>query len=224
MVAEVDELEPNQGLDTVPFYEEGSYEFNTKKALMLVKQDENRERLLREGFEVEVKKRFEGAEEVARDEGLEAEEEDKAVFDPWLSPPTRKASDLPPALRGFPKDDFGYPDWTRAVERGYIKPRGAIIGEEKAEKEFTDDIVFVINDMLMANVVFPHKKHTAWLSCNNCHPDIFVARKGANEFTMYDVWNGEYCGRCHGKVAFQPKGFENCQRCHSKKKRGGRFR
>ncbi|HUS55503.1 MAG TPA: c(7)-type cytochrome triheme domain-containing protein [Thermohalobaculum sp.] len=62
-------------------------------------------------------------------------------------------------------------------------------------------------------VVFPHRQHTEWLDCANCHPAIFKAKRGANDFGMLDVLNGEYCGRCHGAVAFP---LTECKRCHSR--------
>jgi c(7)-type cytochrome triheme protein len=67
----------------------------------------------------------------------------------------------------------------------------------------------------MPNVVFPHFPHTYWLDCGNCHPDIFVMKKGANPISMVKIVNGEFCGRCHGRVAFP---ISNCSRCHVKPK------
>ncbi len=122
------------------------------------------------------------------------------------------------ALREFPKDSYGYPDWVAAVEMGLIWPRDSIEEIEEEEMEFNLDIIFQINDRMMANVRFPHSIHNYWLSCKICHPGIFIAKKGANDFAMQDIWNGKYCGRCHGKIAFWPRGFENCIRCHKSKR------
>jgi hypothetical protein len=36
----------------------------------------------------------------------------------------------------------------------------------------------------MPDVVYPHKQHTEWLDCSNCHPAIFVPQKGANQISM----------------------------------------
>lgn len=145
------------------------------------------------------------------------------IADPWVSPATRARKDLPIAMRTMPTDYFGYPDWTKAVEDGLLRPKSSIQGGSSDDvASFNEDILFEINDPMMANVVFPHKKHTYWLKCSNCHDSIFKAKRGSNEFTMYDIWDGNFCGRCHGKVAFQPKGFENCQRCHSSQKPGGK--
>jgi c(7)-type cytochrome triheme protein len=199
---DISELEKHSGLDTIPFYRKGELSFNTKAAI----EEKEKEKEKEEGRKVAIAKRVGDIRP-----GLE---------DPTTPPPARRPADLPPALRGFPKDKFGYPDWTVAADKGLIKPRGTLLGGKEVGDTFDTDIVFMINDRLMADVMFPHQKHTFWLSCSNCHPSIFKAKKGANQFNMEDVWNGEYCGRCHGTVAFMPKGFENCQRCHSIKKKG----
>ncbi|MFQ5571885.1 MAG: c(7)-type cytochrome triheme domain-containing protein, partial [Rhodothermales bacterium] len=43
-----------------------------------------------------------------------------------------------------------------------------------------------------------------------CHPRIFRYR--GTEIKMADVLQGNYCGECHGKVAFPPP--TACERCH----------
>jgi c(7)-type cytochrome triheme protein len=199
--------EPSSGLDTIPFYQKGSSAFDTKAALQALEAEKKAEEQRKAGISEEIKKRFEG------------QTANSGIPDPWIPPATIKTQDLPLPLKDFPKDIFGYPDWTAAVREGVIRPRG-YIGDAAEEGIFDKDILFEIKDRLMANVVFSHNVHTYWLSCKVCHPAIFIDKKGANKFTMYDVWNGKYCGRCHGKVAFQAKGFENCQRCHSSKKKG----
>ena len=67
----------------------------------------------------------------------------------------------------------------------------------------------------MPDVVYPHKQHTEWLDCSNCHPAIFIPQKGANQISMAAILLGEKCGVCHGKVAFP---VSECRLCHSKKK------
>ena len=61
-------------------------------------------------------------------------------------------------------------------------------------------------------VKFPHMAHTKWLDCSNCHPEIFIPKKGANNPSMDGILAGEHCGRCHDKVAFA---LWICERCHS---------
>ena len=172
---------------------------------------------------------------------IEGRQEEREIFDPWLPPAEIANEKLLSALQGLPKDVYGYPDWTAAVRKGLLNPinsleqfletrkMGALLSEgsmeaaELAEKYMNaaapDDIIFEINDRLMFNVTFSHRVHTYWLSCEICHSDIFEPEKGANDFSMNDIWDGEYCGRCHGKVAFQPKGYDNCRRCHNSRKK-----
>ena len=102
-------------------------------------------------------------------------------------------------------------DWIQALRQGAIEPRTNILPETKV-RVLDLDIVFA-NTAGQPMVVFPHRQHTEWLDCSNCHPDIFIAKKGANDFGMLDVLNGEYCGRCHGAVAFP---LTECRRCHSR--------
>lgn len=67
----------------------------------------------------------------------------------------------------------------------------------------------------MPDVVYPHKQHTEWLDCSNCHPAIFIPQKGANQISMAAILLGQKCGVCHGKVAFP---VSECRLCHSKNK------
>jgi len=104
-------------------------------------------------------------------------------------------------------------DWMGALEDGYIEPRTNIYPETEV-RVLDLDIVFD-NTAGEAHVVFPHRQHTEWMDCSNCHPKIFKAKKGANDFGMLDVLQGRYCGQCHGAVAFP---LTQCARCHSGKR------
>lgn len=115
------------------------------------------------------------------------------------------------AMLEFPRDNAGIVDWVQAVKQGYIEPRADIDGV--TEKKTLDLDILFRNTGPMPYVRFPHSSHTLWLDCSNCHPDIFVEKKGANKFTMSDIFQGKFCGLCHGKVAFPPT--LNCKRCHS---------
>lgn len=214
-VRDVEYPEISQGLEGVPYYSKRSFGFSTQDAFKRQrsktlaerrrrqqrKAEEDRER--EEIFNEEVKKRLIGTDVKI------------AIPDPWIPPEKRSVQDMPISLRAFPKDSYGYPHWTKAIEEGLLNPLSSLERNPPPEEMRETEILFQINDRLMANVLFPHKVHTYWLSCKICHPGIFKAKKGANIFTMYDIWNGKFCGRCHGKVAFQPKGFRNCRRCHS---------
>lgn len=72
--------------------------------------------------------------------------------------------------------------------------------------------IIMKNTMQMPWVRFPHKPHTQWLACSNCHPKIFIPREHANPISMTKVLRGQYCGVCHDKVAFS---LFMCERCHS---------
>ena len=115
------------------------------------------------------------------------------------------------AMKDFPVDNQGLVDWVQALEKGYINPRKGLTGQEQMfPVDF--DIIFT-NTQSMPYVRFPHKQHTEWLTCANCHPLIFIPQKGGNPITMSAIIQGQFCGVCHGKVAFAPT--KNCGRCHS---------
>ncbi len=116
------------------------------------------------------------------------------------------------AMENFPRDSAGLIDWVQVLKLGHIEPRSDIHGLEPNLKPIDLDILFK-DTGAMPHVLFPHRQHTEWLACKNCHPAIFVKKKGANDIKMMDVLTGKYCGVCHGKIAFAPT--KNCMRCHS---------
>jgi c(7)-type cytochrome triheme protein len=93
-----------------------------------------------------------------------------------------------------------------------IAPRNG--ADDKAEEQpvFPLDVALVPAGNAAFKAVFPHGAHTAVLSCATCHPAIFQMAAGADPITMAKIYAGEYCGRCHGKVAFLPA--TACGRCH----------
>lgn len=128
------------------------------------------------------------------------------------------------ALDYLPNTKKGYTDWVKAIKEGTIKPRESIldIGKENTKSKVKKpmmppldfDVIFKVKGDI-PDVVYPHYPHTLWLDCRNCHPSIFVMQAGKNPVTMEKILQGEYCGRCHGKVAFP---LSDCSRCHSKPK------
>ena len=129
----------------------------------------------------------------------------------WKEPEQKQVT----ALKYLPKAKKGYVDWVAAMSEQVISPRNSITTYEKDIEPLDLDIVFTINnDFPLPNVVFPHKPHTQWLGCNNCHPSIFRMKAGSNPITMEAILKGEFCGRCHGKVAFA---ISDCTRCHSQR-------
>lgn len=105
-------------------------------------------------------------------------------------------------------------NWVKAIEEGKINPRW-----DKQDPNATPVIIDlnIVREVKgsMPDVVYPHKQHTEWLDCSNCHPAIFTPQKGANSISMAAILLGEKCGVCHGKVAFP---VSECRLCHSKKK------
>ncbi len=124
---------------------------------------------------------------------------------------------LPPqqGLAGLPASTWGNRvNWVQAIGGGSIKPRYDR-NDPAAEPVVMDlNIVREVKGS-MPDVVYPHKQHTQWLDCSNCHPAIFVPQKGANQISMAAILMGQKCGVCHGKVAFP---VSECRLCHSKKK------
>lgn len=115
------------------------------------------------------------------------------------------------ALSAFPLDRRGGVDWVKAMDLGIIEPRADLQG--KTQMPVLDMDIMFKDTGQMPWVKFPHIAHTKWLACSNCHPDIFIAKKGANsDIGMDGILAGQYCGRCHDKVAFA---LWTCERCHS---------
>lgn len=101
--------------------------------------------------------------------------------------------------------------WVEALEEGYIEPRASILDPEYEMQVLDLDVIRTRTGELPM-VLFPHNKHTEWLDCGNCHEWLFKSKRGATRFGMFDVLSGEYCGRCHGAVAFP---LVECFYCHS---------
>jgi c(7)-type cytochrome triheme protein len=115
------------------------------------------------------------------------------------------------ALSILPREGSGNQvNWTKALEKGYIKPHVNIRSNSNIKELDLD--VLLKNTGEMDMVLFPHKQHTEWLACSNCHEEIFKSKAGANKFGMFEILNGEYCGRCHSSVAFP---LTECKRCHT---------
>ena len=64
-------------------------------------------------------------------------------------------------------------DWVAALEKGQIAPRFDLHDPDKQPMMLDLDIVREVKGT-MPNVVYPHKQHTEWLDCSNCHPGIFI--------------------------------------------------
>ena len=115
------------------------------------------------------------------------------------------------ALGLLPPDTAGNQvNWVQALEGGYLDPRSNLYPGTDVE---VLDLDIVMRRTGSANyVTFPHRPHTEWLDCSNCHDKIFLPKAGATPISMLEILSGEYCGRCHGAVAFP---LTECNRCHN---------
>jgi c(7)-type cytochrome triheme protein len=116
----------------------------------------------------------------------------------------------------FPKERFGNGiDWEKAEATGVIKPIDFIEGVSIKRPALAIQKDMSIDAKLagMPSIIFSHKKHTVWNGCELCHPEIFIGvKKGTTKYSMVEIFEGKYCGVCHGKVAFPTI---DCQRCHT---------
>jgi c(7)-type cytochrome triheme protein len=117
----------------------------------------------------------------------------------------------------FPKERYGNGiDWERAEAEGYIKLTDFVEGLSINKKNLTQSKELELMPKVegMPDIIFSHKKHTVWNGCAVCHPEIFVGvKKGTTKYSMVEIFDGKYCGVCHGSVAFP---LLDCQRCHTK--------
>ncbi len=115
----------------------------------------------------------------------------------------------------MPKARFGNKiNWDRALRKKRIKPVKSIWDKNYSAIPFKKTLVLK-SEWGMADTafaVFPHKKHTRWLDCADCHPDIFnIEKKGTKFFRMEYILDRKFCGACHLNVAFP---IQDCKPCH----------
>ncbi len=125
-----------------------------------------------------------------------------------LQQPSEALSVLPAANAG------NQVDWVKALREKRIQPRTHI--DSQAPIKLLDSEVLMTKTGDMALVRFPHRAHTEWLDCSNCHDKLFATKAGATPVTMLSILQGEYCGRCHGAVSFP---LTECARCHNTPRR-----
>jgi c(7)-type cytochrome triheme protein len=121
-----------------------------------------------------------------------------------LQQPAEALSELPPA------HDGNQVDWVQALRKGLIAPRTSLLATTPV-RVLDLDIYFSRTGNLPV-VRFPHRQHTEWLDCSNCHDRIFKPKAGGNPISMLAILQGEFCGQCHGAVSFP---LTQCSRCHS---------
>jgi c(7)-type cytochrome triheme protein len=118
--------------------------------------------------------------------------------------------------KDFPRARFGNGiNWLKTEAMGLVNLKDYLEGVSPRKKmEKPDEVVLKAKVKEMPDIIFSHDKHAVWNGCENCHPLIFSEKKGANKFTMAEIFDGKYCGTCHGKVSFSTL---DCQRCHVKR-------
>ena len=136
--------------------------------------------------------------------------ENDELHDP-SNPSLRLLQDPAEALSVLAPDTAGNKvDWVAAVRQGEIRPRTSIDGSRVPEQHAT--AIIMKNTLSLPAVRFPHDSHNLWMSCEMCHDGIFKAEIDGNAISMSKILDGEYCGLCHGAVAFP---LTECNRCHS---------
>ena len=119
-------------------------------------------------------------------------------------------------VEDLPRSRFGNRvDWLEAEEKGLIKLDDYLkgISIKRGKLKGPEDIEMDAKFSQMPDIIFSHDKHAVWNGCELCHPQIFNIKKASTVFDMQDIFDGKYCGACHGKVAFTNM---DCQLCHSK--------
>lgn len=116
----------------------------------------------------------------------------------------------------LPKEQFGNGvDWVKAESLGLVKPAKQLANVSPRVSALPVQKDFTLNPKVqgMPDIIFSHQKHTAWNGCQVCHPEIFVGvKKGSTKYSMVEIFDGKFCGVCHGKVAFP---LMDCERCHT---------
>lgn len=117
----------------------------------------------------------------------------------------------------FPRERFGNGiNWEKAEALGFIRPSDYLEGASirKQAMPVQKDFALEPRQVNMPEIIFSHQKHTVWNGCAVCHPEPFVGvSRGATRYSMVEIFEGRYCGVCHGTVAFPNI---DCQRCHAK--------
>ncbi len=135
---------------------------------------------------------------------------DDDVHDP-TSPAVKRLMEPRDGLSGLTPDNVGNQvRWAQALDQGLINPRTNILPETKVQVLDLDILLDLYGSMPI--VRFPHRIHTLWLDCKNCHEHLFKSKTGTSGISMLNILSGEQCGLCHGAVAFP---LVKCDRCHS---------
>lgn len=116
----------------------------------------------------------------------------------------------------LPEGRFGNEiDWAAASRLKKVMPRDYIEGVSFDRPKLKHDQGNLNLDAKLVglpDISFSHKEHAVWNSCELCHPDLFALKVGTSDYSMQEIFAGQYCGVCHGTVAFP---LQDCGRCHA---------
>ncbi len=148
----------------------------------------------------------------------EAEAAAKAKEKPAGAPQraAEKATTWEEADATLPKDAAGNVDWVQAMKTDAIAPRPGLDPKVPEQAALDLDVDLTSSPSKLFSITYPHGAHTQILTCGNCHPTIFPLGKKAEPavLTMAKIRAGQYCGACHGRVAFSVE--QECARCHTR--------
>jgi c(7)-type cytochrome triheme protein len=125
----------------------------------------------------------------------------------------RRGAERFASLWRLPEERFGNRiDWNKALEDGLLQPANKLSIDPSGEIGFANTILLEAEWPMVPDATFPHGRHTKWLDCNDCHPNIFnIKKKFTAGLRMGSIIELQYCGICHGTVAFP---LTDCSRCH----------
>ena len=91
----------------------------------------------------------------------------------------------------------------------------ALAHGEVADTITLDDKIDSMSQAGVGPVEYPHKAHVKLYDCNDCHPSIFKDKHGANDITMKQNMEGNFCGSpsCHNSQKAFP--LFMCTNCHT---------
>ncbi len=118
-------------------------------------------------------------------------------------------------VKDFPRSRFGNRvDWLKAEEQGLIELSDYLegISIDRGSLQGPEDSRIVAEAPGMPAIIFSHEKHVVWSGCELCHPQIFPIRKSDQVYDMQEIFDGNFCGACHGSVAFPNT---DCRLCHT---------
>lgn len=115
----------------------------------------------------------------------------------------------------YPRNISGYGNginWVESQRIGMITPATYIRRKLQSKSQFDRTFFFPSGISSLPPALFSHTSHVLWLDCNNCHPDLFSAKKNATkDISMTEIVKGNFCGACHLTVAFP---MNDCDGCH----------